>query len=95
MLQRSLLLLMIAAGSFVGLSDVTARDYFVSATGNDASNGQGRETAFATIQKGVNALSPGDTLHIGPGEYREFVEREKFGDPAQPTTIRAEIPGTV
>ncbi|MBL8825435.1 MAG: right-handed parallel beta-helix repeat-containing protein [Planctomycetaceae bacterium] len=92
---RSWLLLTMVVGWLAGMSTVEARDYFVSATGNDASNGQGRDTAFATIQKGVNALAPGDTLQIGPGEYREFVEREKFGDPARPTTIRAEIPGTV
>ena len=49
---------------------VYAAEYFVTKQGNDANNGTSRETAFLTIQKGVDALKPGDTLTIGPGESR-------------------------
>ena len=69
-------------------------EYFVTRQGNDANKGTSRETAFATIQKGVDALKPGDTLTIGPGEYFESVKRDNLGGPNADTVIRAEIPGT-
>ena len=78
----------------VVLSNVRAAEYFVNKQGNNANNGRSRETAFLTIQKGVNALKPGDTLTIGPGEYFENVKRENLGGPNADTLIRAEIPGT-
>ena len=72
-----------------------AAEYFAGKQGNDANNGQGRDKAFLTIQKGVSALQPGDTLTIGPGEYAENVKIVDFGSPDKDTLIRAEIPGTV
>lgn len=53
------------------------------------------DQAFASVQKGVNALQPGDTLTIAPGEYREAVKRIDLGSVDRETIIRAEIPGTV
>ena len=73
---------------------VQGADYFVNKQGNDANNGVSRQAAFLTIQKGVNALKPGDTLTIGPGEYFECVRRDNLGGPDADTVIRAEIPGT-
>jgi len=73
---------------------VYAAEYFVTKQGNDANGGTSRETAFLTIQKGVDALKPGDTLTIGPGEYFEQVKRADLGGPDADTIIRAEIPGT-
>lgn len=72
-----------------------AAEYFVAPTGDDALDGQSRETAFATVQRGVNALAPGDTLTILPGEYLETVRHAGLGHADAATTIRAEIPGTV
>ncbi len=72
-----------------------AIDLFVNKQGSDAHNGASRETAFLTIQKGVNALKPGDILTIGPGEYRGNITLFEFGDRDRETVIRAEIPGTV
>ena len=72
-----------------------AAEYFVGKGGNDAHDGLSRERAFLTIQKGVDALQPGDTLTIAPGEYSEAVRRDKLGGPDAETVIRAEIPGTV
>jgi hypothetical protein len=71
-----------------------ATEYFVGRGGDDTHDGRSREQAFATIQRGVEALAPGDTLTIGPGMYFENVEREGLGGPDADTTIRAEIPGT-
>lgn len=72
-----------------------AAEYFVGKPGDDANNGQTKDKPFLTIQKGLNALKPGDILTIGPGEYAECVKLEKFGSPDKETLIRAEIPGTV
>lgn len=76
---------------------ITARgaEYFVSLRGDDARDGTTAASAFATIQKGVNALAAGDTLTIGPGEYSGCVAREGLGSAEADTTIRAEFAGTV
>jgi parallel beta-helix repeat protein len=73
---------------------VQGAEYFVSKQGSDANNGGSRQAAFLTIQNGVDALKPGDTLTIGPGEYVENVERTDLGAMDVDTLIRAEIPGT-
>jgi parallel beta-helix repeat protein len=72
-----------------------ATEFFVNKRGIDSHTGTSREAAFLTVQKGVDALRPGDTLTIGSGEYAETVARKGLGDAEKQTTIRAEIPGTV
>ena len=72
-----------------------ATEFFVNKQGLDSNAGTSREAAFLTIQKGVDALQPGDTLTIGRGEYKEAVARKGLGGPEKETVIRAEIPGTV
>jgi len=72
----------------------SAAEFFVSKEGLDANNGMSRAAAFQTIQKGVDALTPGDTLTIGPGEYFESVTRDGLGNADVDTVIRAEVPGT-
>lgn len=69
-------------------------EYFVGKQGNNTHDGLGRQTAFATIQKGVDTLQPGDTLTILPGEYHETVRRDGLGSLETQTLIRADIPGT-
>ena len=73
---------------------VEGAEYFVNKKGDDAQNGRSRQSAFLTVQKGVDALKPGDTLTIGPGEYLENVQRADLGGPDADTVIRADIPGT-
>ena len=77
------------------VAQVKAAEYFVSREGADTQDGTNRGTAFRTIQKGVDALEPGDVLTIGPGEYCEVVTRDDLGGPGRNTVIRAEIPQTV
>jgi len=72
-----------------------ATEFFVNKQGLDSNAGMSREAAFLTIQKGVDALQPGDTLTIGRGEYAEAVARKGLGGAEKETVIRAEIPGTV
>jgi hypothetical protein len=67
-------------------------EYFVGLNGRDDADGRSRETAFRTVQKGVDALQPGDTLTIGPGEYFERVTRKDLGNADVDTIIRAQIP---
>lgn len=74
---------------------VQGADYFVTRQGNDANRGADRATSFLTIQRGVSALKPGDTLTIGPGEYAENVKLHNFGEQGKETLIRAELAGTV
>ena len=70
-----------------------AAEYFVNQQGHDGNQGQGRDQAFATIQKGLDVLRTGDTLTIGPGEYFEHVTRDGLGGPDADTVIRSEVPG--
>jgi len=45
-------------------------NFFVNAnTGHDANNGRTPERAFATIQRGINAAGPGDTVVVAEGVY--------------------------
>jgi hypothetical protein len=62
-------------------------DFFTSLTGDDDNDGVSLESAFATIQRGVEALSPGDTLKIGAGTYVEHVRIRGKGstDPDHPS----------
>ena len=78
---------------FALLGAAHAAEYFVRVDGSDENDGLSREAAFATFQRGVDALQPGDTLTIGPGEYSESVSRTNLGSMDAVTTIRAEIPG--
>lgn len=48
-----------------------AATYWVSKTGNDASNCASQSTSCATIQKGLSLLVAGDTLNIDEGTYIE------------------------
>ena len=50
--------------AFVLRAGAEGADYFVDKQGNDANDGASRAAAFLTIQKGVDALKPGDTLAI-------------------------------
>lgn len=79
----------------VVLTSTGATTYHVDPLGDDAADGSSRETAFLTVQRGVDALDSGDTLKIHPGEYLEAVFRKGLGAPEHETHIRAAIPGTV
>ena len=68
-------------------------EYFVSMEGRDEADGRSRETAFRTVQKGLDALQAGDTLTICPGEYFGRVVRANLGAADRDTVIRSEVPG--
>lgn len=64
--------------------DVT---YYVSPAGADTNTGTASTQAFRTVQRGVDALAPGNTLHIEPGLYREYVVMRRAGAPGQPIRL--------
>lgn len=77
-------------------------EYWVAMDGSDGNDGLTPQTAFATVQRGVDALGPGDTLTIAPGEYfgavsRTGLGRDKAGEVVSgvQTVIRAAVPGSV
>ena len=88
------ILLTLVIGSIAALP-ARGAEYFVNKRGADTHDGKTRGNAFLTIQKGLDALQPGDILTIGPGEYEESTRCDDLGGPDKETLIRAEIPGTV
>ncbi len=87
----------VAFGSllFAGLLTSMAAVYYVSPDGDDSNDGRSADTAFRTIQRGMDGLQAGDALEIFPGEYFEAIERADLGSADVDTVIRAVIPGTV
>ncbi len=63
-------------------------DVFVSPAGNDSGTGT-LEEPFRTIQRGVDALKPGDTCYVREGVYRESVAIGKSGIAGRPIRLRA------
>jgi parallel beta-helix repeat protein len=64
---------------------------YVSLSGSDAAAGTA-EAPWRTIQKGADALKPGDTLLIGSGIYRERIEIKRGGTARAPIALAA-LPG--
>jgi hypothetical protein len=95
MLPKIALSLVLSALLGLPIGTLGATEFFVSTKGNDSHAGTERATAFLTVQKGVDALQPGDTVTILPGEYLESVYRNGLGNAEKETVIRAEIAGTV
>jgi hypothetical protein len=73
-----------------------ASDLWVDAvSGNDGNDGMTPGKAFRTIQRAADIASPGITVHILPGIYRETVRPKLSGSVTAPVVYRAENgPGT-
>jgi len=53
---------------------IEAKTYYIDAVnGNDLNNGLSTDTAFTTIQNGINAAANGDTILVYPGLYQEEI----------------------
>ena len=67
-----------------------AAEYWVSTAGDDASPGS-RQQPFRSIQHGVRAMQPGDTLFVRAGRYEENVSitARESGTPGKWLTICA------
>lgn len=68
-----------------------ADTFYVSLSGSDMASGTAA-APWRTIQHGIDALQPGDTLLIGSGLYRERVEIKRGGTAQAPITLSA-LPG--
>ncbi len=67
--------------------------FYVNGTsGNDSQNGQSPTTAWKTIQKSFNAATPGSTVYISGGVYKEQPVLHVSGKPENPIVFEA-IPG--
>jgi hypothetical protein len=58
----------------------------VATDGDDANPGT-EEEPLATIQTAVDEAEPGHTVYVHPGEYFEFIEFRRDGDPDAPITL--------
>lgn len=70
-------------------ASAASNDVYVSPTGNDA-NTCAFTAPCKTIQKGVNIVQPGGTLHILAGTYSESVTVSKTGTQSAPIRILGE-----
>jgi parallel beta-helix repeat protein len=74
-------LLMAAAGAH-------GADYYVATNGSDTASGISTGEPFRTIQRALNVVQPGDTVHVRNGVYREQLLMRRSGTEDQPITIQ-------
>lgn len=86
-------LLFFLAACFLGLlcGRTHAATFYVSLSGSDTASGTAA-SPWRTLQRGADALQPGDTLLAGPGTYRERIEMKRGGTALAPITLAA-LPG--
>ena len=51
-----------------------AANLYVSTTGEDANSGTSRSAPLRTIQRAANLATPGTTVYVSPGSYRETIK---------------------
>jgi hypothetical protein len=64
--------------------------YYVDGSVTTSGNGS-RKSPFRSIQEGVDAALPGETVWVLPGEYDEEVSTRRDGLPEQPIIIRSYV----
>ena len=65
-------------GSILIFNTTTSKSatYYVDLTGNDSNPGT-QESPWKTIQKAANVVMAGDTVLVGPGNYKELVNLKR------------------
>ena len=75
-----------------GIPVLEATEYYVAVAhigASDLNSGLSPDQPFKTLSRAVLELSPGDTLSISAGVYRETVELDQSGTESSPIEIRA------
>ena len=62
--------------------------WYVKPDGNDASSGTSTGQSFKTIQKAIDVASPGSTINLLPGEYRQDFITKRSGTTDYPITLK-------
>lgn len=84
---------LVSALLLIGLTMITyqsawaAADWYVVPGGAGTRSGQTWENAFAAIQPALDAAQPGDTIHLGAGDYFEDLVTKRHGAANGPITI--------
>ncbi len=75
------LIVLALLGIFVlmALGSASGADIYVDTTGSDTTGDGSSGNPYATIQKGVDEASDGDTINIADGTYTEDVEIDGYG----------------
>ena len=63
--------------------------YFVAPDGDDQFGHGTKDSPWASVQRGVDSLEPGDTLYIRQGRYREAITIANSGEPDARITVAA------
>jgi hypothetical protein len=72
--------------------DLSTRQLYVSPKGSDGNDGAAGRP-FATIQAAADAATPGTTIHVAPGIYRETVYSQVDGTAKAPIRFVSDTPG--
>ena len=67
---------------------------FVSPQGRDSNDGATADTPLATIQAALEKATPGTTINLAEGVYREALTTVRDGAPGAPITIKGPETGT-
>lgn len=76
---RQLLILLTSFPLSLSISvSAHAADYYVATSGSDSNPGS-QGSPFRTIKKGADVAHAGDTVHVLPGTYNEWVQNKNNG----------------
>jgi hypothetical protein len=92
--SKKIIMLFISFVSFFSLASIAmATDYYVGAKGSDRNNGLSPGQEWATFEKALNEVRPGDTVYVMAGTYGRLLVQGKSGNKGAPITFKA-YPGT-
>lgn len=79
--MKKLSFLLFCLALFLGHYQAAAVDYYVKKTGNNGNSGTSHATAFLSIQTALNVASPGSTIYVDAGIYKERLWWPSSGTP--------------